>query len=391
MIPFEEALEIVLQSAKTLGVEKSNFMDAVGKVLAEDIQSDIDMPPFDKSAMDGYACRHQDIASEMTVVEEIPAGSFPKIKIKENECAKIMTGAPVPEGADTVIMVEHTSQLADNKIIYLREDSTSNICKLAEDVKKGDVVLKKGTIIQPKHIPVLASVGAVEVLVYKSPKVAIIATGNELVEPGFKPGPSQIRNSNAYQMTAQTQQLGLKVEYLGLAKDTMEDTRRILDKACRTADLILISGAVSMGDFDFVPLVIKEMGVKILFHGVQTKPGKRTVFGTGEKQWFVGLPGNPVSSYVQFEMLIKPLIYKIMGANYQTPVYRMPMYKDYHRKKAFHKAFEPVVITENGKVKQVEYHGSAHIHALSYAQAFMIIEPGVTTLKKGDLTDVRPI
>ncbi|VAW30749.1 Molybdopterin molybdenumtransferase [hydrothermal vent metagenome] len=391
MIPFKEALEIVLQSAKTLGVEKSDFMESVGKVLAEDIQSDINMPPFDKSAMDGYACRHLDIANELTIVEEIPAGSFPKIKIKENECAKIMTGAPVPEGADMVIMVEHTRRLSDNKIIYLKESSAFNICKLAEDVKAGEVVLKKGTIIEPKHIPVLASVGATEVLVYKSPKVAIIATGNELVEPGFKPEPSQIRNSNAYQMIAQAQQLGLEVEYLGLAKDTMEDSRRMLNKACRTADIIILSGAVSMGDFDFVPAVIKEMGVKILFHGVQTKPGKRTIFGTGKKQWFVGLPGNPVSSYVQFEMLIKPLIYKIMGANYQAPVYRMPMYEDYHRKKAFHKAFEPVVITEDGKVKQVEYHGSAHIHALSYAQAFMIIEPGVTTLKKGDLTDVRPI
>ncbi len=391
MIPFEDALEIVLQSAKTLGVEKSDFMISVGRVLAEDILSDTNMPPFNKSAMDGYACRYQDIANELTVVEKIAAGNFPKIKLKENECAKIMTGAPVPEGADTVIMVEHTRQLSDNKIIYLRENSVSNICKLAEDVKKGDVVLKKGTIIQPKHIPVLASVGATEVLVYRSPKVAIISTGNELVEPGFKPEPSQIRNSNAYQMIAQTQQFGLETEYLGLTKDTMEDTRRILDKACRAADLILISGAVSMGDFDFVPLVIKEMGIKILFHGVQTQPGKRTIFGTREKQWFMGLPGNPVSSYVQLEMLVKPLIYKIMGANYQAPVYRMPMYEDYHRKKAGRKAFVPVVITKDSKVKQVEYHGSAHIHALSYAQAFMIIEPGITTLKKGDLANVRPI
>jgi molybdopterin molybdotransferase len=391
MIPFEEALEIVLQSAKTLGVEKSDFMSSVGKVLAEEIQSDINMPPFNKSAMDGYACRHQDIANELTVVEKIAAGNFPQKELKKNECAKIMTGAPVPEGADTVIMVEHTRQLSDNRIIYLREDSVSNICKLAEDVKKGDVVLKEGTIIQPRHIPVLASVGATDVLVYKSPKIVIISTGNELVEPGFKPKPSQIRNSNAYQMIAQAQQLGLEVEYLGLAKDTMEDTRRILDKACKIADIILLSGAVSMGDFDFVPLVLKEMGIKILFHGVKTQPGKRTIFGISEKQWFVGLPGNPVSSYVQFEMLIKPLIYKIIGANYQAPVYKMPMYEDYHRKKADRKAFIPVVITEDGKIKQVEYHGSAHIHALSYAQAFMIIEPGVTTLKKGDLADVRPI
>ena len=391
MIVFEDALKIVLQSGKTLGVEKSDFMKSVGKVLAEDIKSDIDMPPFDKSAMDGYACRRQDLDSALTVVEKIAAGNFPTKVLKKNECAKIMTGAPVPEGADTVIMVEHTRQISDNRIIYLREDSASNICKLAEDVKQGDVVLTKGTIIQPKHIPILASVGATDVLLYKSPKVAVISTGNELVEPGFKPEPSQIRNSNAYQMIVQARQLGLEVEYPGLAKDTMEDTRRILDKACRMADIILLSGAVSMGDFDFVPFVLKEMGVKILFHGVQTQPGKRTIFGTNKKQWFVGLPGNPVSSFVQFEMLVKPLIYKIMGATYHAPVYRLPMCEDYHRRMADRKAFVPVVITEDGKVKQVEYHGSAHIHALSYAQAFMIVELGVSTLKKGDLVDVRPI
>jgi len=391
MIVFEDALKMVLKSGKILGVEKLDFMNTVGRVLAEDIRSDINMPPFDKSAMDGYACRREDMANEMTVVEKIPAGNFPKKELKKNECAKIMTGAPVPKGADTVIMVEHTRQLSYNKIIYLREDSNSNICKLAEDVKQGDIVLKKGTLIQPRHIPILASVGATEVWVYKRPKVAIISTGNELVEPGFKPEPSQIRNSNAYQMIAQVQQLGLKAEYLGLAKDTRKDTRRMLDKACQMADIILLSGAVSMGDFDFVPLVLKEMGIEILFHGVQTQPGKRTIFGTSRKQWFVGLPGNPVSSYVQFEMLIKPLVYKIMGANYHTPYYRMPMCESYHRKNADRKAFVPVIITEDGKVKQVEYHGSAHIHALSYAQAFMLVEQGVTTLKKGDLADVRPI
>ncbi len=391
MILFENALKMALQTGKTLGIEKIDFMSSVGKVLAEDIQSDINMPPFDKSAMDGYACRHQDIGNKLTVIETIAAGYFPKKQIQKNECAKIMTGAPVPKGADTVIMVEHTRKLSENKIIYLGDSSASNVCKLAEDVKKGDVVLKKGTLLQPRHIPVLASVGATEVLVYKSPKVAIISTGNELVEPRFKPESSQIRNSNAYQLISQARQLGLEAEYMGIAKDTMEDTRKILVEACRKADIIILSGAVSMGDFDFIPLVLKEMKINVLFHGVQTKPGKRTIFGISENKWFIGLPGNPVSTFVQFEMLVKPLIYKIMGTGYQTPVYRMPLNDDYHRKKAIRKAFEPVVFTEDGKVKQVEYHGSAHIHSLSYAQAFMVIEPGVNTIKKGELADVRPI
>jgi molybdopterin molybdotransferase len=391
MILFEEALNIVRQSATTLGIESAAFLDAVGCVLAEDIISDIDMPPFDKSAMDGYACRRQDMKNELTIIEMVQAGEFPTKAVGENECIKIMTGAPVPKGADTVIMVEYTRTLPGNKIRYLKEESKSNICKMAEDVRAGETLLKKGTLLQPRHIPVLASVGATVIRVYKRPKIAIISTGNELVEPPETPGPSQIRNSNAYQLLAQIRQLGLEAEYIGLAKDTRQDTLLLLDKTRSTADIVILTGAVSMGDYDFVPEVLKEKGVKILFHGIHAKPGKRTLFGQGENQWFVGLPGNPVSSFVQFEMLVKPLIYKIMGTDYHPVVLKLPLSEDYYRKNAIRKAFQPVRLTEEGTVKQIEYHGSAHIHALSYADGLMIVEKDITSLKKGELVDVRPI
>ncbi len=381
----------MVQSGHPLGSLKVPFMECVGKVLANDVISDMDMPPFNKSAMDGYACRRQDLDQELTVIETVQAGSFSSKKIGRNECVKIMTGAPVPEGADTVIMVEHTRSLPGNKIIYLKENSASNICKMAEDVRKGEVVLKKGTLLQPRHIPVLASVGATEVWVYKSPGIAIIATGNELVEPGQKPDRSQIRNTNAYQLLAQSRQLGLQARYTGLAKDTRENLRDLLEKASRTADVILLTGGVSMGDFDFVPHVLKESGVNVLFHGIQAKPGKRTLFGVRGKQWFVGLPGNPVSSFVQFEMLVKPLLLKIMGADGWGGMLKLPLNEAYHRKNAARKLFQPVIITDTGRVKQIEYHGSAHFHALSYAHGLMVIEKGVNHLKKGDLVDVRPI
>ena len=391
MIPFEEALRIVEQSAVSLGTETVGFQETLQRVLAGDVRSDGDMPPFDKSAMDGYACRREDLNHPLTVIEKVQAGDFPKKEIGPGECTKIMTGAPVPRGADTVIMVEHTKILPDGRVTYLKQASKANICYRAEDVRRGDTVLRKGTVIKPQHIPVLASVGATEVSVYKRPRLAVISTGNELVEPWEKPGASQIRNSNAWQLLAQAGQMGLPVRYLGLAKDTREETARLVDKAMQDADVVILTGAVSMGDYDFVPEVLQEKGVEILFHGIHAKPGKRTLFGRTEKQWFVGLPGNPVSSFVQFEMLVKPLVYRIMGSRWLPDVLKLPLSEDFHRKNSSRKAFEPVVITEDSRVQKVDYHGSAHIHALSYASGLMVVERGISNLKKGELVDVRPI
>jgi len=391
MIVFEEALKRMLNSGITLGTELCSYHTAVGRVLAKDVLSDINMPPFNRSAMDGYACRRADLEKELDVIEIIPAGVFPSKKVGAKQCSKIMTGAPVPEGADTVIMVEHCKEISERKIVYDGKKTKSNISLMAEDVKVGDMVLKEGTIIKPKHIAILASVGAVEVEVYKKPRIAVVSTGDELVEPNQIPQPSQIRNSNAYQMIAQAKEIGIDAQYMGVAKDTKESTHEMMLKAIEQADVIIMSGAVSMGDFDFVPIVLREHGINILFHGVETKPGKKTVFGVSENKWFIGVPGNPVSSFVQFEMLVKPLLYKLMGAVYKTPLYRLPLAQDYKRKRAGRKAFEPVVITDDGSVKKAEYHGSAHIHALSYAQGLMIIEADIVELKKGDLVDVRPI
>ena len=384
-------MRIVEQSAVSLGTETVGFQETLQRVLAGDVRSDGDMPPFDKSAMDGYACRREDLNHPLTVIEKVQAGDFPKKEIGPGECTKIMTGAPVPRGADTVIMVEHTKILSDGRVTYLKQASKANICYRAEDVRRGDTVLRKGTVIKPQHIPVLASVGATEVSVYKRPRLAVISTGNELVEPWEKPGASQIRNSNAWQLLAQAGQMGLPVRYLGLTKDTREETARLVDKAMQDADVVILTGAVSMGDYDFVPEVLQEKGVEILFHGIHAKPGKRTLFGRTEKQWFVGLPGNPVSSFVQFEMLVKPLVYRIMGSRWQPDVLKLPLSGDFHRKNSSRKAFEPVVITGNSRVQKVDYHGSAHIHALSYASGLMVVERGISNLKKGELVDVRPI
>lgn len=391
MIPYEEAYQYVTESAHTLGTETVGFEQSVRRVLAEDIRSDMAMPPFNKSAMDGYACRNEDLKNVLNVVEVIPAGVWPQKTIGKNQCAKIMTGAPVPKGADVVIMVEQTRNVGESQIVFTKESTKSNICLTGEDIKTDEVLLKRGTLIKEKHIPVLASAGAVSIKVYKQPRVAIVSTGNELVEPDIKPALSQIRNSNACQIVTQAKAMGLPVDYLGIAKDTKESVQTILDKAMEKADLVIMSGAVSMGDYDFVPVVLEEAGFYVHFHGIATKPGKKTIFGTKKDKWFVGVPGNPVAAFVQFDMLIKPLLYGIMGNHYFPELYKLPLDQNFKRKNAIRKAFEPVEITADGTVKPVEYHGSAHINALSYADGLMMVERGVTELNKGDFVDVRPI
>lgn len=391
MISFEEAISRVTQTARVLGTESVDFQQSLGRVLAQDIRSDMDMPPFDKSTMDGYACKSEDLPNHLEIIEIIPAGHFPKKEIGKNQCAKIMTGAPVPLGADTVIMVEHTEILSDGKIRFTKEKSKPNISKRAEDVYFGDVVLAKGTRISAKHIPVFAGVGATKIEVFKRPTVAVISTGDELVEPNIQPNNSQIRNTNAYQLLAALAELNIETNYIGIAKDTKQCTSDFILKALQSADIILLSGAVSKGDYDFVPEVLKDFGIEILFHGIQVKPGQHTIFGTSDKKWFFGVPGNPVSAFVQFEFLIKPLIFKIMGRNYDEKYLHLPLGEDFVRREASRKSFEPIIINSEGYVHRIPYNGSAHINALSYADGFMVFEKGITQLSKNQLVDVRQI
>jgi len=389
MIKIEEAYDIVINSAVTLTTEKVEFNNSLYRILAEDVKSDIEMPPFDKAAVDGYACKSSDVDLELEVVESVQAGQTPLIKVGNGQCTQIMTGAPVPEGIDTIVMVEHTEK-NNGKVKVLIKSTKTNISHRAEDVKEGQVVLQKGIQIKPQHIAIFASVGYTNVLVYKKPKVGIISTGDELVEPNEKPGLSKIRNSNGHQILAQVSAMGAQAKYFGIAKDTEEDTFRIVSEALSESDTIILSGGVSMGEFDFVADVLKRAGINILFDSIAVKPGKPTTFGVADKKFCFGLPGNPVSSFIQFELLTKPLLYRLMGLNFKPVEIRLPMAVEYSRKRTVRKSYIPVLI-ENGKIKPIEYHGSAHIHALNKADGIISIPIGVNTLKEGEIVDVRQI
>ena len=272
MISFEKALEIVTNSADFIEKEDIPLIEGTGRVLAEDVYSDIDMPPFDKSAMDGFACRREDLDSgRLKIIETVPAGVYPEKTVGRGECSRIMTGGVVPQGADQVVMVEYTEE--DNGFVTVtKRTDNRNICQKAEDVKAGDLVLRRGTVITPSKIALLASVGSDPVPVFRRPVLGIVATGSELVEPAEKPEGAMIRNSNGYQLCSQAADAGFQPRYLGIADDTPDAVGRIIDDRSKDIDLFIFSGGVSMGEFDFVPDVLKEKGFDLFFEKVAVKP-----------------------------------------------------------------------------------------------------------------------
>ena len=405
MIKFEQAYKIVMQTSVKIKTEEIALQNSLGRVLAADVFSDMNMPPFDKSAMDGFACRYEDLYNELEIIEVIPAGKLPEKQIGKNQCAKIMTGAPLPINADTVFIVEHSRETKNDKVFYTKKrtdidicniekklSKKSNICYTGEDVKKGEIVLSKGTIIEAQHIAIMASVGCVRPLVSRQVKVGVIATGSELVEPHNVPSNSQIRNSNGLQTVSQLININVIANYYGIAKDDELITYNIIKKAKNENDIVMISGGVSMGDFDFVPHILKKLDFEIKFDRVAVQPGKPTTFATtGKNKFCFGMPGNPVSSFVQFELLAKPFIYKLMGADFKANNIVMPLAREYSRKRDKRLSWIPIKFTNKGEIMPIEYHGSAHINGLAIADGIISVPIGTKILTKGTLVNVRPI
>jgi molybdopterin molybdotransferase len=389
MIELKEALQIVLDSAEPLGAERVELGAALGRILAQDVEADMDLPPFDKATMDGYACRRADLGNSLTVIEMIPAGRMPAKAVGPNQCAKIMTGAAIPQGADCVIMVEQTEALAENAVRFTGEQTPDNIFRKAQDIRAGQVVLPKGGRISPQHIAVFASVGHVQTLVAKRPRVGVVASGDELVAPAARPGPAQIRNSNGSQLIAQLAALGLKARDYGIVKDVASDIDAVLKRALAENDVVIVSAGVSVGDFDLVPAILRQNHVRLLFEKIAVKPGKPTVFGVSEQGYCFGLPGNPVSTFVVFELLVKPFLYRLMGHDYSPVHVRMRLDGTITRKDTDRQSWNPVRITSEETVEPVQYHGSAHLSALCEAGGLVPMEIGVASLERGTPVRVR--
>jgi len=391
MIKFEEAYKIVMGASFSTGTESVPFTESPGRVLATAVKSDMNMPPWNRSSVDGFACRNSDLGNELKVLETVAAGKMPSQAITPGTCTRIMTGAAVPEGADYIFMLEDAETVADGRVKFTGKEGKQNISKAAEDVRKGETILTSGRFIRPQDIAVMAMAGATTVTVGCRVKVGVISTGNELVEPDQVPGEAQIRNSNAWQLMAQIARAGAEGRYYGIATDDITSTENLLKKAVGENDVVLISGGVSAGDFDFVPQVITSMGLTIHFNEVAVQPGKPLTFCTGDRKILFGLPGNPVSTFVQFEVTVRPLIAKMMGVTVEEPPVLLLLGADWSRKRAGRMAWIPVILNKEGEAVPIEYHGSAHITALPQAWGIVAIPLGQSWIQKGEPVSVRQI
>ncbi|MEC7192871.1 MAG: gephyrin-like molybdotransferase Glp, partial [SAR324 cluster bacterium] len=319
MLTYEEAKVTILAHAKAQEPEKVDFRNSVGRALAEDLIALEDQPPFDNSAVDGYAVKLKAIAnatSENPVVlrcqEYMFAGRLDTVSLQEGECVQVATGAPMPLGADAVVMREQVVRKDDQVYFSHPTQNGNNLRRRGRDMSIGDPLFPVGTTIAPTHLVLLAAQGLVEVPLYKRLKINILSTGTELVDPTIKPGPGQIREANSFLLEALLQTEACEVTRLHRVVDDLEGTIKVLDEALK-ADVLLISGGVSVGDSDFVKPALKELGVEEIFWRVKIKPGKPLFFGKlGETKVF-GLPGNPASTFVLFEELVRPYLRKCLG------------------------------------------------------------------------------
>lgn len=311
---FEEARRLILQQAPTLGVERVMLLNAPGRILAEEVVAPCDLPPYDVSAMDGYAVHAAgcEAGTTLKVTGFIPAGGRPSPVVTAGCAVKIMTGAPVPAGCDAVVPVEETEEQADAVRLLAAITPGQHLRRRGEDVARGDLVIPAGSLIRPPEISMLASLGWLTVPVFRRARVAIVSTGDELVEPGAALEPGQIVNSNAFSLAAAVQECGAEPVLLGIARDEWESHEQLF-RAGLECDALITSAGVSTGDRDLVREVLEALGVTQQFWKIDMKPGGPTAFGVKGKVPVFSLPGNPVSTMVTFEELVRPALLRMMG------------------------------------------------------------------------------
>ena len=390
-VSFEEARKTELANTNILGVEKLPSLECLNRIIAENIISDIIMPPWDNSAVDGYGIiGDYKEGDRKKIIKTIPAGEVDSIEISSDEVVKIMTGAPVTKGIDRVIMVEDTE--VEDEFVILKKSLPKwrNIRKKGEDIKNGEVILQKGDLLRAQEIGVIASIGRNSIFVIRKPVVGFLATGNEIVDVDEHREIGQIRTSNSYTVLSQIKETGAEGINLGIAKDNKESLKEKL-KDYNKFDVIVSSGGVSMGDYDLVKDVIEEIGFEILFWKVKERPGLPLVFAKKDNTLFFGLPGNPVSSTVMFEQHVRPVLLKMMGHKKIFRTQITAKISDDLSLKPGLRHFPRVIITEkNGELiaELTGNQGSGILTSLVKADGILVY-PENTQYKKGDFVNVE--
>jgi len=399
LTPLHEAQKTVFEATKTLGLEKISLLDAFGRVLGEDIIAARDNPPWDNSAMDGFAVRWEDIKQEhaitkpvaLKVVEDVPAGTVATKTVGPGQAIRIMTGAPIPKGADTVVKVEETEPSKDTVKIFKEVERGGNIRPQGEDVKKGDCIIAKGTQIRPAEAGMLAILAKSFVLVYQRPRVAILSTGDELADLDERFDEEKIINSNSYGTAAAVQEAGGIPILLGIAKDQPAALKEKISHGLN-ADILVLSGGVSMGDYDFTKAVFKDLGAEMNFWKLAIRPGQPLAFGKIQGKLAFGLPGNPVSSMVTFEQLVRPAMLKMGGhRSYGRPVVQAVFQEKFSKRTDRRHFLRGILSRENNMltVRTTGDQGSGILTSMVKANGLIDVPEEVERLSPGDIVNVQ--
>ncbi len=400
-VSIEEALKIILNSVTPLNCENISIMEASNRVLYEDIVSEIMVPPADDSAMDGYAIIADDTRGasknnpvKLQITGEIQAGgSAVGKKVPKGTAIRIMTGAAIPEGADSVIQFEDTEEKAGYVEIF-RETAKYENCRFAgENIKKGDTVLRKGDRLSSADVGILASLNYSTVKAYKQPTVSIISTGNELADLGEEIQVGQIRNVNAYTLYSEVKKYNALPDYLGIAKDTLKDTKEMFLKALKS-DVVISTGGVSMGRYDFVKEIYSDLNIEIQFEWVNVKPGRPWAFGKKGNKLIFGLPGNPVSTLTSFIQFVRPALLRLMGAKrIRKPIVNAFLKEDINKQSGKVHLLRGFFTIKNNEfhVSTTGNQNSSVLRSMSDANCLIVIPENTTAVKAGTKVAIQLI
>jgi molybdopterin molybdotransferase len=407
VLSFEEARRVVEQHAAAVTAPQTEAVDllaAADRVLAEQITADRNLPPFPRSTRDGYAVRSADLfqlSATLDVIAEIKAGEklerIPSM-ISSGQAAAIMTGAPVPSGADAVVMVEYTSEREQRVEITRAVAPGENVVPEGAEAREGTVLISRGTRLNDAAIALAASVGKSQLQVYKCPRVAVLTTGDEIVDVNATPGPTQIRNSNSYSLAVQIAKAGGEPVLLPIAPDEPSGLRRLMEEGVKS-DLLLMTGGVSMGRYDLVEQVLAALKAEFFFTGAKIQPGRPVVFGrsaaqgTGRDKYFFGLPGNPVSTMVTFELFARPMLEALAGMSPRKLMFVHAKLQSEIRVKPGLKRFLPAILSgefEDSQVDLVRWQGSGDIAATALANCYIVVPEDREQMKAGEYAAILP-
>ncbi|WP_017381414.1 molybdopterin molybdotransferase MoeA [Paenisporosarcina sp. TG-14] len=393
-ISVADAIERVIQCAQLLGEETVGLFESYGRILTEPIIAVHDVPHFDRSPYDGFAIRSVDSAGatgdnriEFSVVDHIGAGVVSNKTLTKNEAVRIMTGAPLPSGADAIVMFEQTIESGDSFTIRKPFDALENVSLQGEDLKEGEEIIEVGSLIHPGTVALLATFGYDKVRVAKQPVIGILSTGTELLDVSEQLAPGKIRNSNGPMIAAQLARMGICFKMYGLSADNLESSLEIVKRAAKETDCLITTGGVSVGDFDFLPAIYERLGAEVLFNKVAMRPGSVTTVAVANGRYLFGLSGNPSACFTGFELFVRPALLKMMGAEkIYLPQTTAVLAEDFTKANPFSRFIRAVY--DGASIRPAGFNKSNAVSSIARGNALIVLPGGSRGFTVGDKVDV---